>query len=172
MNGIRSLLTVLSPREVLSICSTTEVLVPVLVVVPVKVVVLVVSAQVFTVCVPKIGLQVPVAPCHPIQFPPLFVVLVLVVSTKLDPVQTVCQEPHTVGANPVCGSTPNLLEASAITDAKLPSALIVLASSLCVDTQVSDDGTSSRVPCQKVITKGVTFSVLVAYLCANHTTSE
>ena len=43
--------------------------------------------------------------------------------------------------------------------------------SLAVSTQVSDEGVSSSVPCQKLIKNGVTLSDLVAKVCFNQTTS-
>ena len=152
-------------------------MVPVLDAVPVKVVVVVVSWKVVVVLV-SVWKSDP-APSPPFIQPPSFHVLLeldvsvheLVLELVLDPVHTVSHEFQTVGANPVCGSTFNVLTASCIVESKLPSTLIIFASNLTVSTQVSDAGVNSRDPCQKLIKKGVTLSFLVAKVCFNHSTS-
>ena len=98
--------------------------------------------------------------------------LVRVVTSVSVPVHVVCQEFHTVGANPDWGSTLNCLWALAIVEAKLPSLLMILGSMLTVSTHVSPAGVNSILPCQKGTKKGVTLSVLVPKVCFNHSTSE
>ena len=94
MNGMISVLTVLSPTEVLSICSVTTVLKPSLDSTPVSSVFSRVSSIVLVV------VRIP----HP-RFVLLRVFLILVLLVTVLPVQLVSQAFQTIGANPVCGST-------------------------------------------------------------------
>ena len=116
INEMRFLLTTLSPTEVLSNCSLTIVLFPVLVCIPVSVIVLKVSwiTEFVVISTQAAGLVSP-----PFGQPPLPTVLdedsvlVLVPWETSWPVQFVSQAFHTVGENPVCGSTFKVLLAVA-----------------------------------------------------------
>ena len=90
MNGIMSVLTVLSPTEVLSICSVITVLKPSLDITPVS--------SVFS-RVSSIVLEVNRLP-HP-RFVVVLVFLILVLLVMVLPVQLVSQAFQTIGANPV-----------------------------------------------------------------------
>ena len=163
MKRIISLLIVLSPKDSWSNCSTTAVLVPVLFSVPDLTVSL-------TVCLVSVKTLVPL-------WPPLWVwtqtlVLVSLLCLVDSPPQLVCHAFHTVPANPFCGSTPSLAEASARIAEKLPSLSIILASRRTVSTQLSVAGVNSTVPSQKLIINGVTLSLLVPKACFKYSISE
>ena len=160
INVIRSLLTTLSPREVLSNCEVTTVLVPVLVDIPVSITSRRLSWT--TESVIKVPPPVRVDVCW---------FLVLVEFIIFCPVQLSIQEFQTVGANPVCGSTFKVLPVINKVSVKLPSTSITLGSSLTVSIQVSDAGVSSIDPLQKLTRKGVTLSALVPNIWLNHSTS-
>ena len=144
INGERSLLTTLSPRELVSNLSETSVLVPVLLLST-------------TLDVENLGNAPPSWRLTDAWIPA--------------PVQIVSQEFHSIGEKPVCGSKFSVLDSLETVSAKSPSWLIILASNLTASTQVSDEGVSSIVPSQKLIKNGVTLSDLVPNGCFNHSVS-
>ena len=157
---IKSLLTVLSPIDSLSNCSTIAVLVPVLFIDSDCQVSLSISVTVVLLCVIFL-------PCLWLW---TLLDLVIVRSLVKVPPQLVCHAFHIVPANPFW-STPIFCWASARTEAKLPSLLITLASSLTVSTQLSLAGVNSTVPSQKLTINGVTLSLLVPKDCFTYSTS-
>ena len=109
---MKSLLTILSPTEVWSKTSVTAVLTPDLVSTPVSLTSLNVSWTIFASTVPAIDRPHPI-PNHPAVGIVVCIVLTLAVSTISVPVQFCTQEFQTVGANPVWGSTFDVLAAFA-----------------------------------------------------------
>ena len=177
MNGIMSLLTILSPTDSLSNCSVTIVLVPFLDMTPVSTVVWSVSSitLVSVASIRRAGLPKP--PLKLLIQPPIpkvevdDVSLLRVVFVTIVPVQLVSHAFQTIGAIPVCLSTFSVLANNSRVEAKSPSTSMTFAFNLAVSTQVSDAGVSSIEPFQKLIKNGVTLSVLVANDCFNHSTS-
>ena len=153
--GMTSLFKVLSPNDSWSYCSVIKSRDPSRVPVPilklsVNVSWIVFKVEVVTIWFPKSLLCLSTSS-----------VLVVVLTSRSVPVQTVCQPCHTISVKPVWGSNPCVLSASFTVLAKLPSTSITFASSLTVSTQTSDAGVRSRLAFQKLSKKGVTLSVLV-----------
>ena len=163
MNGIRSLLIVLSPCDSLWLKSSMiRLWVPVLLL--------------LTLCSTSTALWLTLSltlksPSVLVRCTCLRAPVTLPVITLL-PVQKSDQDPHIWAPNPVWASNPSLAARFATVDAKSPSLLITRASILTVSTQVSDSGVKSIIPFQYATINGVTDSVLDPNGCLEYSCSE